>query len=105
MRKINDRIKNYRNQLHLSQKYIANYLGIELEAVEDIECGRRTVSSGEISLLSVLFNISPNILMNDDTISSTPILGRNYDSLNSKDQDEIISLTKFKKMVKAQRDK
>ena len=39
MTAIHDRIKNYRNRLHLSQEYVANFLGINRASSPQMETG------------------------------------------------------------------
>ena len=38
-----ERIKKARTELHLSQEYVANYLGVKRTAIVEIESGRLTI--------------------------------------------------------------
>ena len=42
---IHDRMKNYRNRLHLSQEYVANFLGINRASYTQMENGKRKVTA------------------------------------------------------------
>ena len=55
---INERIKEYRTQMHLSQDYVAKYLEINRATLSQIELGNRKVTVEEIAKLSVLFGVS-----------------------------------------------
>lgn len=57
-RKLSKKIKSIREKLGLSQKFVANKLGISRVAVSKIENGERKVSADEIAKLSKIFNIS-----------------------------------------------
>ena len=43
VKELSERIKAYRNKLHLSQEYVASFLGINRAAVTQIEAGNRKV--------------------------------------------------------------
>ena len=45
MTAIHDRIKNYRNRLHLSQEYVAKFLGINRASYTQMENGKRKVTA------------------------------------------------------------
>jgi transcriptional regulator with XRE-family HTH domain len=106
MKALNERIKNYRNQLHLSQEYVANYLGVNRATVTQMELGKRKVSADELSKLSTLFGVTTDTLLHDDSVSQPATLfARSFESLDENDQAEIMNLIRFKEMMKAQRDK
>ena len=55
---INERIKNFRNRLHLSQEYVANFLGINRATYTQMENGKRKITAEDISRWSELFGVT-----------------------------------------------
>ena len=84
MRALYERIKEARTELHLSQDYVAKFLGVNRTAIVEIESGKRKVSADELGKFSELFQIPADELLN----------GR------STDQQEILNLIEFKRMMK-----
>ena len=66
---INERIKNFRNRLHLSQEYVANFLGINRATYTQMENGKRKITAEDISRLSELFGVTADALLNENKIS------------------------------------
>lgn len=65
MRSVYERIKELRTQLHLSQEYVANYLGLSRSTYTQMENGKRKVLADEVAKLSALFGVSTDSLLND----------------------------------------
>ena len=104
MNELYERIKAYRSKLHLSQEYVANFLGINRTAVIQIEAGKRKVSAEELASLSKLFSISADELLYGSQLSKpATMFARSFEGLSEMDQAEIMNLIHFKEMVKAQR--
>ena len=104
MKSINERVKEFRNQLHLSQLYVANYLGINRATYTQMENGNRKITAEEISKLSALFGVSADILLNNNNMSQpVTIFARSFEKLDKADQEEIMNLIKFKEQMKMQR--
>jgi len=55
MTTINERIKEFRNQLHLSQEYVAKFLGINRATYTQMENGKRKITAEDVLKLSELF--------------------------------------------------
>ena len=103
---INEKIKKLRNELHLSQDYVAKYLGVSRATVTQMENGNRKILADDISKLSVLFGISPNDIFGESEISEpATVFARSFDKLDENDQAEIMNLIRFKEQMKAQRSK
>jgi len=101
MEGLNERIKEYRNNLHLSQEYVANYLGIKRSTYTQMELGNREVHVDELSKLSTLFGVSSDELLSKDVISEpTMLFARSFEKLSETDQAEILNLMKFKESMK-----
>ena len=101
---INERIKNFRNRLHLSQEYVANFLGINRATYTQRENGKRKITAEDISRLSELFGVTADALLNENKISQpSTVFARSFDKLDENDQAEIMNLIKFKEQMKMQR--
>ena len=104
MTAIHDRIKNYRNRLHLSQENVANFLGINRATYTQMENGKRKITAEDISRLSELFGVTADALLNENKISQpSTVFARSFEKLDENDQAEIMNLIKFKEQIKMQR--
>ena len=101
---INERIKNFRNRLHLSQEYVANFLRINRATYTQMENGKRKITAEDVSRLSELFGVTADALLNENKISrSATVFARSFEKLDENDQAEIVNLIKFKEQMKMQR--
>lgn len=103
---INERIKNFRNQFHLSQEYVARYLGVNRATYTQMENAKRKITAEDISKLSELFGVTADDLLNENKVVSQPaaVFARSFEKLDENDQAEIMNLIKFKEQLKKQRD-
>lgn len=101
MSELNKRIKKARTDLHLSQEYVAKFLGVNRNAIIEIESGKRKVSAEELGKLSELFLIPADELLNGRDVSMpVSMFARKFGSLDEDDQKEILNLIEFKRMMK-----
>lgn len=104
--KINEKMKELRTQLHLSQDYVAKYLGVNRSTVTQMENGNRKILAEEVSKLCTLFGVSADTFFNNNEMSQpTTMFARSFENLDETDQAEIINLIRFKEKMKAQRTK
>ena len=104
--KINEKMKDLRSQLHLSQDYVAKYLGVNRSTVTQMENGNRKILADEVSKLCTLFGVSADTLINETELSQpTIVFARSFENLDKNDQAEIMNLIRFKEQMKAQRAK
>lgn len=104
MLKINERIKDLRTKLHLSQDYVARYLGVSRSTFTQMENGNRKILAEELSKLSELFGVTTDALLNERKLSQpATIFARSFEKLDESDQAEIMNLIRFKEQMKAQR--
>lgn len=104
MKRIHERIKELRTQLHLSQDYVARYLGVSRTTFTQMENGNRKVSAEDASKLSILFGVSVDTLLHGTELSQPAIVfARSFEKLDERDQAEIMNLIKFKEQIKNQR--
>lgn len=106
MEKLFERIKELRNNMHLSQEYVASYLGMNRATFTQLENGKRKVTAEDVSRLSELFGISADALLHGSQASEPmTVFARSFEKLDEIDQAEIMNLIRFKEQVKAQRTK
>lgn len=100
---LNERIKAFRVQLHLSQEYVAKYLGVSRSTFTQLENGKRKVTAEDITKLSQLFGTTTDELLSGST-SSRPsvVFARSFEKLDDRDQAEIMNLIRFKERLKEQ---
>ena len=104
MTAIHDRIKNYRNQLHLSQEYVADFLGINRASYTLMENGTSKVTAEDVSKLSELFGVTVDAILSNNKVSKqATVFARSFEKLDENDQAEIMHLIKFKEQMKMQR--
>ena len=87
MRALYERIKEARTELHLSQDYVAKFLGVNRTAIVEIESGKRKVSADEL-------------LNGRSTEMPVQMFARRFGALDESDQQEILNLIEFKRMMK-----
>ena len=101
MRALYERIKEARTELHLSQDYVAKFLGVNRTAIVEIESGKRKVSADELGKFSELFQIPADELLNGrSTEMPVQMFARGFGALDEADQQEILNLIEFKRMMK-----
>ena len=104
MKEINERLKYYRNQLHLSQEYVSNYLNNNRASYSQMENGNRKITADENAKMSNLFGISADSLLGATEYSEPAmVFARSFEKLNETDQAEIMNLIRFKEQIKSQR--
>lgn len=96
-----ERIKKARTELHLSQDYVAKFLDVNRTAIVEIESGKRKVSAEELGKFSKLFQIPVDELLNGkSTEMPMQMFARKFGALDEADQQEILNLIEFKRMMK-----
>ena len=101
MGELYERIKKARTELHLSQDYVAKFLEVNRTAIVEIESGKRKVSAEELGKFSKLFQISVDELLNGkSTDMPVQMFARKFGALDESDQQEILNLIEFKRMMK-----
>ena len=101
MKELYERIKEARTELHLSQDYVAKFLGVHRTAIVEIESGKRKVSADELGKFSELFQIPADELLNGkSTKMPVQMFARRFEALDEADQKEILNLIEFKRRMK-----
>ncbi len=103
---INERIKDARKKINLSQDYVAKYLGVSRSTYTQMENGKRKILAEELFKLSALFGISVDVLMNEKELSPpATVFAKRFEKLDESDQAEIMNIISFKEQMKAQKGK
>ncbi len=104
MKRVNERIKKLRTQLHLSQDYVAKFLGLSRSTYTQMENGNRKILADDVAKLSNLFGVTADSLLNENEMSQpATMFARSFERLDERDQAEIMNLIRFKEQIKAQR--
>jgi len=104
MNELGQRLQKARARFGLSQEYVAKKLGISRSAVSQIERGKRKVSSNELNAISIVFGISTDELLKGYQVElPSQIFARGFEELDEADQNEILNLIEFKRMMKIRR--
>ena len=100
MSTIYESIREYRSQLHLTQDYVASFLGISRATYTQMELGKRKISADELAKVGSLFGVSTDELLYGNTTSQpTTMFARSFERLDEKDQEEIMNLIHFKEIM------
>lgn len=99
---MNERLKKYRVELDLTQRYVADLIGVPRSTISAIEGNTRKVSTDELKLFSEIYGVSTDeILYGQQTdISDIKMFARSFGDLSNNDKKEIINLINFKKKLK-----
>ncbi len=103
MNALAERLRACREKLHLSQEYVANYMDMGRATVTQIELGNRKVTAEELAQFSILYGLSCDELLLGGQTHPTTKLTEGFYELDEKDQEEIMHLIQFKKMMKNKR--
>ncbi len=101
MTELGRRLQKARISLQLSQDYVAKQLNIGRATVSQIEEGSRKVTSTELKEFSKVYGISVDELLSRQLVEMpTQVFARKFGKLNEVDQQEILNLMEFKRMMK-----
>ena len=101
---MNERLRNARKYLNLSQEFVALQLGLHRTAITAIELGQRNVSTEELVKFSELYGLSVDeLLYGEDTKSEVKVFARKFEDLSENDKLEIANLIDFKLNLKKMR--
>lgn len=77
-----EKLRDLRNQYNLSQRSIAQHLGVSPSIISGYETGERTPSTDNFLALSYLYHCSTDYLMGKDSSKQVSLL--NVDGLDTK---------------------
>ena len=100
------RLKSARENLQLSQEYVAKQMDLHRTSLVAIEAGNRKVSSEELKRFSEIYGWTIEELVygkGETEQAQVALFARSFKELTDQDQREIMNLIQFKKMMKEQR--
>lgn len=100
---MNERLKQARKHLKLSQESVAQQMNLSRPTISAIESGQRKLTADELDRFSKLYGISAEELMHGtvpDT-AGTEMFARAFSELSDIDQKEIMNLIDFKRKYKS----
>ncbi len=96
-----ERLKKARNNLGLSQDYVAKQMDLHRTAIVAIEGNRRKVTTEELEQFSTLYGLSAEYLLyGHESDTNIKMFARAYSELSENDRLEILNLIEFKKQLK-----
>lgn len=99
--KVGNKLRKAREYLDLTQEQVASILNLGRDAIIRIEKGIRKVSADELNNFSVLYKISMEEILNDNSyVTTEQAFARGFETLNVKDQKEILDLIRLKNEYK-----
>ena len=95
--KVGNKLRKAREYLDLTQEQVASILNLGRDAIIRIEKGIRKVSADELNNFSMLYKISMEEILNDNSyVTTEQAFAREFETLNVKDQKEILDLIRLK---------
>ena len=96
-----ERLKKLRQDLHLSQTYVAEHLGINRSSFNKLENGKRKLDPDEIIALGNLYGVTADYILNGEPRpDKSTYFARTFETLSENDQEEILNAIRFKKRLK-----
>ena len=99
---MNERLKQVRKSLKLSQEFVATQLGMTRTTIVAIEAGTRKVSTDELTKFSELYGVTTDELLYGDVSEENEVraFARTFSELSDIDKKEIMNLINFKRRYK-----
>ena len=99
---MNERLKEIRKSLKLSQEFVAKQLEMTRTTVVAIEAGTRKVTSDELVKFAKLYGVTPDEILYGEVTEDTEVraFARTFAELSDIDKKEIMNLINFKKRYK-----
>ncbi|MEG0388985.1 MAG: helix-turn-helix transcriptional regulator [Niameybacter sp.] len=101
---MNERLKQARKALKLSQEFIAKQMNLPRTTIVAIEAGHRKVTTDELASFSQLYGVSVDQLMYGTASAEGEVraFARTFSELSDIDKKEIMNLMNFKRRYKEQ---
>jgi transcriptional regulator with XRE-family HTH domain len=91
-----------REDLNLSQSYMADLLNISTSDLADIESGKVMPSSDIVELMVKIYGCSKNYLLSETSKQQFTVLTRNGNELSEFDQNQVLEFLAFQKVISKQ---
>ena len=104
MTELGERLRKARLMLQLSEGYVARELNVDEDVISQMELGEHKISDEELSIFSDIYCIpTAELLCGTQAIAPSYVFSRASDRLESADQEDILNLMEFKRIMKAQK--
>ena len=99
---MNERLKQVRKGLKLSQEFVAKQLGMTRTTIVAIEAGTRKVTTDQLTKFSELYGVTTDELLYGDVSEENEVkaFARTFSELSDIDKKEIMNLINFKRRYK-----
>ncbi len=99
---MNERLKQVRKSLKLSQEFVARQLEMTRTTIVAIEAGTRKVTADEVKKFAKLYGVSTDELLYGNVTEDAEVRAfvRTFSELSDQDKKEIMNLMNFKKRYK-----
>lgn len=99
---MNERLKQVRKSLKLSQEFVAKQLGMTRTTIVAIEAGTRKVTTKELTMFSKLYGVTTDKLLYGEVSEEKEVkaFARTFSELSAIDKKEIMTLINFKRRYK-----
>ena len=99
MTELGKRLQKARTALQLSQEYVSKQLNVGRAAISQL--GNRKVSCEELEKFSKIYGISADELLSGRPVEMpSQMFTRKFSELDALDQQEVLNLMEFKRMMK-----
>ena len=99
---IGERLRQLRDNLHLSQAYVAEQIGVSRSALVRMENNQRHVTGEELLQLSRIYGVTTDYILGGDARLNhvAECFACSYQELTEADREEIKNVIKFKKRLR-----
>lgn len=99
---MNERLKDIRKKLKLSQEFVAKQLEMTRTTIVAIEAGTRKVSTDELVKFAKLYGVDTDEILHGKVSEKSEVraFARTFSELSEIDKKEIMNLMNFKKRYK-----
>ena len=96
---MNERLKQVRKSLKLSQEFVARQLEMTRTTIVAIEAGTRKVTADEVKKFAKLYGVSTDELLYGNVTEDAEVraFARAFSELSDQEKKEIMNLKNFKK--------
>lgn len=100
--KVNEMIVNLREKRNISQRELANRIGINKSVMNRIESGERDVRAHELEAIANYFDVSTDYLLGREEFDNRDLLAAHID--DDLTEEERIEIEKYLKFIRSQKD-
>ncbi|EJT8453875.1 helix-turn-helix transcriptional regulator [Listeria monocytogenes] len=100
--RVNEMIVNLREKRNISQRELANRIGINKSVMNRIESGERDIRAHELKAIANYFDVSTDYLLGRDKFDNSDLLATHIDC--NLTEEERTELEKYLRFIRSQND-